>query len=150
MFLQIYTVHFLHTRHVPKIWATWWAFSGAAAAIFYALADAVIAAIVRRRIVALAIFPLDSTTAGPRTFAVSSPFAPLTMHRLEVSTWDAFTAMTPFIDATRCTISPGHVLSVTLLMMIPQWRGAPQSPTHCLAGNRPSSQFTSILKRIPS
>lgn len=137
-------------KHVPEIWATWRAFSGAAAAIFDALADAVITAVLRRRIIALAILPLDAAAASPRAFAVSSPFTPLTVNRLEISARNALAPVTPFIDAAWCAVGPRHVLSVTLLMMIPQWCGAPQSPTHCLAGNRPSPQFTSILKRISS
>lgn len=136
--------------YLPKVWATWRALSGAAAAVFDALANAVITAVLRRWIVALAVLPLNTAAAGPRTLAVSAPLAPLAVHRLEVPSRDAFAAMTPFVSAARCAVSPGHVLSVTLLMMIPQWRGAPQSPTHCLAGNRPSPQFTSILKRFPS
>lgn len=112
-------------KHVPEIWATWRTFSAAAATIFNTLADTVITAVLGRRIIALAIFPLNAAAAGPRTFAVSSPFTPLTVNWLEVSPRDALAPMTPFIDAAWRAVGPGHVLSVTLLMMIPQWCGAP-------------------------
>ena len=102
------------------------------------------AVVLRRWIIAFTVFFLDTTAAGPRTFPISSPCAPLAIHWLEISAGDAFTSKTPFVLAAGGSISPRHVLGTTLTSVR---CGAPQSPAHCLANNQPTAQFTSILKQ---
>lgn len=133
--------------YAPEIQTSWRTFLGAAATIFYTFADTVIAAVLRRRIVALAVFRLDATAAGSRAVAIASPFAPLAVNWLQSPAGHALTAMTPLPDATGGSVGPRHVLGMALITITPVWYGAPQSPAHCLADNQPTAQFISILKQ---
>lgn len=130
--------------YIPEIRTARWTFPRTATAILDTLTDTIIATIFRWWIIAFAVFPLDTAAAGPRTLAISSPFAPLTVHRFKISARNALTVMAPFVDAAGSAVSPWHMLGMTLLMMISEWCGAPQSPAHCLTNNQPHSQFTSI------
>lgn len=132
---------------IPEIRSSRWALPRTTASIFHLFTNTVTTTVLRKWIVAFAVFLLDSTAAGSRTFSISSPFAPLAVNRLEIeTTWDALASITPFVSATGSAISPRHMLGTTVIVMVFVRCGAPQSSAHCLADNQPTAQFISILK----